>query len=105
MTEGLAPAIQARFRVLQQAFVAGLAARQGELEAAATPQERQAVLHRLCGAAGSFGLERLSACARAAEALALSGSPEELAQALALLKAQIELAQSAERADPVPPLP
>ena len=95
MTEGLPPALQAKFAALRQAFVAGLPARYGEIEAASTALERQAVLHRLCGAAGSYGLEHLSQCARAAEALALSASPEELAPALVLLKVQINLAQSA----------
>jgi len=92
MTEGLPPAALAQFEVLQRGFVAGLPARWLALETAATAQERQAVLHRLCGAAGSYGLERLSQCARAAEALALSAAPEALAPALALLKAEIERA-------------
>ncbi len=105
MTEGLAPTVQARFAALQRHFVAGLPARWLELEAATTAATRQAVLHRLCGAAGSFGLERLSASARAAEELALAGSPEALAQALARLQLQIKLAQSSVRAGvaPTPP--
>ena len=102
MTEGLAPAALARFKVLQQAFVAGLPARWHALEAAATATARQAVLHQLCGAAGSYGLEQLSQCARDAEALALSASPEELAQALVLLKVQMEQAQSALHAGDAP---
>ncbi len=92
MTEGLPPAALAQFEVLQRGFVTGLPARWLAVETAATAQERQAVLHRLCGAAGSYGLEGLSQCARVAETLALSGPPEELTQALALLKGEIERA-------------
>ncbi len=90
MTDGLPPAALDRFEVLRQNFVAGLAARHLEIQSAATAQARQAALHRLCGAAGSFGMDRMSQCARVAETLALSGPPEELAQALALLKGEIE---------------
>ncbi len=101
MTEGLPPAALAQFEVLQRGFVTGLPARWLAVETAATAQERQAVLHRLCGAAGSYGLEGLSQCARAAEALALTDAPEDLTLALARLKEQIELAQSALRAGAV----
>ena len=90
MTDGLPPEALARFALLQRGFVAGLPARWLELEAAQTAAARQAVLHRLCGAAGSYGLEHLSQCAREAETLALSAAPEVLAPALALLKAEIE---------------
>lgn len=105
IADGLPPALQDRYRALQRAFVAGLPARWLELEAAATPAARQLVLHRLAGAAGSFDFSHMSKCARVAEELALSELPGKLAQALDLLKIQIELAQATIHAGDVPPAP
>lgn len=105
IADGLPPALQGSYLVLQQAFVAGLPARWLELEAAATPIARQLVLHRLAGAAGSFDFAHLSKCARVAEELALSDLPEKLARALNLLKIQIELAQAMIHSGNVPPAP
>jgi len=98
MIEGLPLAAQAQFKVLQQTFVASLGQRQLEIETATTAEARQAALHRLCGSAGSFGFERLSQCARVAEALARSDRHEDLASALVLLKAEIDIAQSTAQA-------
>ncbi len=57
-----------RFTALQRQFVEGLPARWSALEAAVQDSEVQrATLHRLAGAAGSFGYIALSDAARAAE--------------------------------------
>lgn len=51
---------------LQQQFVAGLVRRQAELIQAQNPSARLAALHRLAGAAGSFGFVALGLLARQA---------------------------------------
>lgn len=94
LTEGLSPATQAQFEVLQQRFIAGLPARWQEIHGAAVPQTLQAALHRLSGSAGSYGFEGISQRAREAELLATSGSHAALAQALTLLEAEIGIARS-----------
>ena len=99
LTEGLSTASLAKFRVLQQHFVAGLAVRWRAVADAATPQQVQLALHRLSGAAGSYGFERLSQCAKAAELLSYSPSGTELTQALAVLETEINLAQPLDQKD------
>jgi HPt (histidine-containing phosphotransfer) domain-containing protein len=94
LTEGLSAASLAKFKVLQHHFVAGLAARWRAVADAATPPELQAELHRLSGAAGSYGFDRLSQCARAAELSSTGAAKPALAQALALVEAEINLAQT-----------
>ena len=51
---------------LQQQFVAGLVKRQSEIIQARDHSERLAALHRLAGAAGSFGFQELSVLAKQA---------------------------------------
>jgi HPt (histidine-containing phosphotransfer) domain-containing protein len=94
LTGGLPAASLAKFKVLQQHFVTGLALRWRAVADAATPQELQTQLHQLSGAAGSYGFERLSQCARAAELLSTGHAGAALAQALALVEAEINLAQT-----------
>lgn len=84
---GLPPAAQAAFAALQQQFRAGLGARWAALEAATSPQEQAQVLHKLAGAAGSYGEAELSQAAKLAEQLVLRGDPAALAEALARLHA------------------
>ena len=97
LTEGLSSTIQAQFEVLRQRFVDGLPARWLEIHDAVAPLALQGTLHRLSGSAGSYGFERLSQCAREAEALAISGPHVALAQALNLLETEIGRARSAVR--------
>jgi len=94
LTDGLSKASLAKFKVLQQHFVAGLAVRWRNLADAATSQELQSELHRLAGAAGSYGFERMSQCARAAELLSADPAGTEMAQALALVGVEIKQAQT-----------
>ncbi len=89
-TEGLSPDTLAKFKLLQQRFVLGLSARWTNLATPATPASRQDALHRLAGGAGSYGFERLSQLAREAELLALAGQTVKLANALTLLKDEID---------------
>lgn len=53
-----------QFALIRRQFIAGLARRLQEMAQASTPSELHAVLHRLAGAAGSFGFEALSQQAR-----------------------------------------
>ncbi len=94
LTGGLSTASVAQFKVLQRHFVAGLAVRWRTVTDAETPQQLQAELHRLSGAAGSYGFERMSQCARAAELLSIDHAGPALTQALALVEAEITLAQT-----------
>ena len=58
--------LTALFEVIRRQFVAGLAERGRALDEAHTPQQLQAVLHRLAGAAGAFGYDTLGSMARQA---------------------------------------
>ena len=89
-TEGLSPEILARFKLLQQRFMQGLPARWQDVSAASTLASRQDALHRLAGGAGSYGFVRLSQLAHEAEQLTLAGQTAELANALSLLKSEID---------------
>ena len=83
-------AAEAAFEALRLRFVAGLPARWDEIEHAASASARQAALHRLAGAAGSFGLAPLGAAARRAERLLAAGDAAGLAAALDALKLGLE---------------
>jgi HPt (histidine-containing phosphotransfer) domain-containing protein len=84
--DGLPPAARAGFEALRQRFLAGLPERWREIEAAPDDRARIAALHRLAGAAGSYGFDELGRTARAAEHLAAGGNGPALAQALANLQ-------------------
>lgn len=64
---GQPAAVQAAFQVLRGQFVAGLPRRWTEIESAGPGSARQAALHRLAGAAGSYGFTALGEAARRAE--------------------------------------
>jgi len=64
---GQSPAVQAAFARLRGQFVAGLPLRWAEIVRAAPGPSRTAALHRLAGAAGSYGLLALGEAARQAE--------------------------------------
>lgn len=93
--EGLPPALQARFALLQQRYVSGLAARWAEIEACPQGASLQGALHRLCGSAASYGLEPLSRQARLAEQLAGQDDAQALVQALQDLKREMDRVCSA----------
>jgi len=80
--DSLPPASRAGLEALRRKFVAGLPARWQEIEQAPDPAARTAALHRLAGAAGSYGYEQLGQAARAAERLCAGGDSPELARAL-----------------------
>jgi HPt (histidine-containing phosphotransfer) domain-containing protein len=81
---------EAAFAALRRRFVAGLPARWLEIERAPSVAARQAALHRLAGAAGSYGYAALGAAARRAEVLLAAGDEAALAAALRDLKAALE---------------
>ncbi len=88
-TDGLSPQIQAKFLLLQHRFRAGLQGRWLEIRDAPDGQSLASALHRLAGAAASFGFDRIGQCAHEAEALAVQGASAALAQALAVLEREI----------------
>ena len=85
--DGMPPAVQAAFQALRTRFLAGLPARWQEIEAAAPGAVRRDALHRLAGAAGSYGFEALGQAARQAERLCAAGADESAA--LAALQEQV----------------
>lgn len=89
--EGLSPAQQAQFEGLRGRFAQGLALRWHDISQA-DRLAQAALLHRLCGSAGSFGFDRLGQLARQAEALCASDDAAALTACLALLEAEISAA-------------
>jgi HPt (histidine-containing phosphotransfer) domain-containing protein len=77
----LPPQAQAAFEALRHRFLVGLPERWREIEDAPDDGARRAALHRLSGAAGSFGCPALGSLARDAEQ-APPGRMDELLQAL-----------------------
>lgn len=65
--DGQAAAVQAAFLKLRARFLAGLPRRLEEVASASTGESRELALHRLAGAAGSYGYTALGAAARVAE--------------------------------------
>ena len=64
---GQRPAVQAAFARLRDQFLAGLPQRWAEIVSTPPGPSRAAALHRLSGAAGSYGLMALGEAARRAE--------------------------------------
>lgn len=93
--DGLSLAAQQQFEGLRQRFATGLSARWREISQAADLPAQQALLHRLCGSAGSFGFERLGQLAREAELFCASGNAVALAACLNQLDAEITAATHA----------
>jgi HPt (histidine-containing phosphotransfer) domain-containing protein len=89
LTDGLTASTSARFAILRQRYVAGLASRWTEISTAANSQILLAALHRLAGSAASFGFDHLGQCARAAEARVNDGNAAALAAALDELQTAI----------------
>ncbi|MCV2368890.1 Hpt domain-containing protein [Roseateles oligotrophus] len=90
-TEGLSDAAVAAFGQLRQRFVAGLPERWQEIAAAPAPLQ-QAALHRLAGAAGSYGLPALGEAAKKAELSLEQGRLPDLEPALQELERMIAAA-------------
>ena len=85
---GMPPAVQAAFQQLREHFLAGLPACWQEIESALPGAAQRDALHRLAGAAGSYGFEALGQAARQAERRRQAGDPA-LAAALAALQAEL----------------
>jgi Hpt domain len=96
--EGQPAAVQAAFALLRERFVAGLPQRWQDIEAAGSGPALAPALHRLVGAAASYGLLPLGEAARRAETLAsvqagaaASSPASSAARAAALAAALAEL--------------
>jgi HPt (histidine-containing phosphotransfer) domain-containing protein len=99
--EGQPAAVQAAFVRLRERFVAGLPQRWQDIEAAGGGPALASALHRLVGAAASYGLLPLGEAARRAETLASAqalqacaaspSSPGSLAPSSALAAALADL--------------
>lgn len=79
------------FLRLQRRFVDGLPDRWAAIEAAQDDAQRQALLHRLKGAAGSFGFHTLSQAARRAEEAASHADAWALGTALHDISTEIDV--------------
>lgn len=88
--EGQSAAVQAGFARLRAQFVHGLPARWQEIDNAPTALLRQAALHRLAGAAGSYGLLALGAAARRAEQLCMADDAAAAQAALAAVSQALQ---------------
>ena len=92
--EGLSPELQEAFARLRERFVAGLPQRWQDIESAESGAPLQAALHRLVGAAASYGLGPLGDAAGEAETLARHShtvaSSDALARALDRLRRCID---------------
>jgi HPt (histidine-containing phosphotransfer) domain-containing protein len=83
--DGQPAAVQAAFARLRERFVAGLPQRWLEIDAAGSGPARAAALHRLVGAAASYGLVAVGEAARRAESLAAATDPPSTAALAAAL--------------------
>ena len=86
------PGYAARFAALKRRFVAGLPARWSAIALASGGSDVQrAELHRLAGAAGSFGYTALGDAARVAERSSTADSGSDLSTLHALLLETIRI--------------
>lgn len=85
----LPEATQRAFARLRANFLSSLEGRVREILDAKDDPARSAALHRLVGAAGSFGFAEISTAARAAEALSAQAPGEAYREAWAALQAHI----------------
>ena len=87
----LSASVPSRFAALQRHFIQGLPARWSAIALAARGSETQrAELHRLAGAAGSFGYVALGEAARVAECCRDAGINAALSKLQALLQEAIK---------------
>jgi HPt (histidine-containing phosphotransfer) domain-containing protein len=92
--EGLDGAAAAQFETLRRQFVAGLLRRQHEIEAAPDTAALHAALHRLAGAAGSYGYTALGQMACTALRAMKAGEQADLAASLRRLQQEIDVLMS-----------
>lgn len=91
--DDLPAAQRAAFEQLRRRFCAGLPQRWAQIANAADATGQVAALHRLAGAAGSYGLPELDARARHALRLVESGAQAaQITAALSALQATLEQA-------------
>jgi hypothetical protein len=88
--EGLDSEQAAQFEQIRRRFVAGLAKRRLEIEAAPGAIELQAALHRLAGVAGGFDCAELGDIARQALQASHARDAGALAATLVRLEAEID---------------
>lgn len=89
------------FLRLQLRFIDGLADRWAAIEAAQDDAQRQALLHRLKGAAGSFGFIGLSDAAHRAEEAAARADAIALGTALHAISTEIDALARGDDASPL----
>lgn len=88
------------YAALRRRFLDGLPQRRAAIFAAADDQDRRQALHRLAGAAGSYGFAALGELARQAE---VQTAPAGIRQALDALEAALDgLIAPARDGDPPP---
>jgi hypothetical protein len=92
--DGLSLATRLQFEGLRQNFAAGLRTRWRDISQATGLPAQQALLHRLCGSAGSFGFERLGQLAREAEGFCALGDTVALSACLSQLEVEIKASQA-----------
>lgn len=86
----MTPDLAAQFAALKQRFLDGLPARLEEIEHASDAPAAHAALHRLVGAAGTYGEDMLAQCARAAmQAHGITGNLREREATLQALRAEL----------------
>jgi HPt (histidine-containing phosphotransfer) domain-containing protein len=91
LPDGPDAALAAQFEAIRRQFVAGLARRRQEIEAAPDADALHAALHRLAGAAGGYGYAALGQTAVAAMRAGQAGDGAALAAALKQLRQEIDL--------------
>jgi len=89
-TDALPEGTALAYARMRERFIDGLAGRWADIVAAETDAQRHFLLHRMSGAAGSFGCNELGLAAGRAEAAAEAGDRDALALALDALAAMIE---------------
>ena len=89
--EGLDAAQAAQFEAIRRQFVAGLARRHQEIEAAPDAAALHAALHRLAGAAGGYGYTELGQMAFTALRALQAQERAALGASLRLLQREITL--------------
>ena len=90
--DDLPPQTRAAFAALREKFRVGLPARWNEIEQAGDPAALCAALHRLAGAAGSYGFDDIGRAARTAEQLASEDRCAALDSAIEALRIALQAA-------------
>jgi HPt (histidine-containing phosphotransfer) domain-containing protein len=88
-SDALPPGTEQAFARMQASFCAGLQSRWVDIATAADDSARLAALHRLAGAAGSFGYPDLGHAAKRAEVAATQADANALRVALLALQGEV----------------